>query len=263
MMRPMHLPDGFLTANTWIPAWIVSLGGIGFSFRKVSKSFKEKTIPMMGVTSAFIFAAQMINFPVIGGTSGHLLGGVLAAVLLGPFAGAIILTIVLTAQCFLFQDGGVTTLGANILNMAIVGTMGGYYVYSAIRKLLGGDKGILIGVIVASWLSVIFAASACAIELALSKTSPLSITFPAMAGIHALIGIGEAIITFLIIKFILKVRPDFIFIEGDFKMRKKDILIVLLIAIAIGVVLSPFASKLPDGLESVAIKLGFIDKIKK
>lgn len=207
----MHIPDGFLTANTWIPAWIVSAGGLGLCFRRVGETLKDKMIPLMGVTSAFIFAAQMLNFPIIGGTSGHLLGGVLASVLLGPCAGAIVIAVVLTVQCFIFQDGGLTALGANIFNMSFVGAVGGYYIYRIIRNISGGNKGIIIGTAIASWLSVVAASSACAALLALSGTSPLKTALPAMAGVHALIGIGEALITCAVIGFVLKVRPDLVY----------------------------------------------------
>lgn len=207
----MHIPDGFLAANTLVPAWLISIGGIGYCLRKVGRLLKEKTVPLMGVMSAFIFAAQMLNFPVAAGTSGHLLGGVLAAVLVGPYAGAIVITIVLVVQCLIFQDGGLTALGANIFNMAIIGSMGGYVIYGLVKKAIGDNKGIMIGAAVAAWLSVVVASSACAIELALSGTSPLRLALPAMALVHMLIGIGEAVITCLVVGFVLKVRPDLIY----------------------------------------------------
>jgi len=207
----MHIPDGFLAANTWVPTWLISIGGIGYCLKKVSNILKDKMIPLMGVMSAFIFAAQMLNFPVAGGTSGHLLGGVLAAALLGPCAGAIVISIVLLAQCLIFQDGGLTALGANIFNMSFIGAVGGYYIYSFIRKLIGDKKGIVIAAGISAWLSVILASSMCAVELAISGTSPLNIALPAMAGVHVLIGIGEAVITCLVVGFVVKVRPDLIY----------------------------------------------------
>jgi len=215
----MHIPDGFLAINTLIPTWVVSIAGIGYSLRKTSQLLKDKMVPLMGVMSAFIFAAQMLNFPVIGGTSGHLLGGVLAAVLLGPYPAVIVISVVLTAQCFIFQDGGLTALGANIFNMAIVGAMGGYLIYSLIHKLIKNKTGMMIGTALASWFSVVVASSVCAIELAISGTSPLSVALPAMAGIHALIGIGEAIITCLVVSFVLGVRPDLIYRIGLFNFQ--------------------------------------------
>lgn len=207
----MHIPDGFLTVNTWAPAWLISIGGLGYCLRKTRQVLNDRMVPLMGVLAAFIFASQMLNFPVIGGTSGHLLGGVLAAVLLGPCAGALVLACVLVVQCLIFQDGGLTALGANMFNMAFLGTSGGYGIYYLIRKLLKNNKAILAAVAVASWCSVVMAASACAVELAISGTSPLKIVLPAMAFIHMLIGLGEAIMTTLIVGFISKVRPDLIY----------------------------------------------------
>jgi len=208
----MHIPDGFLTANAWAPLWMVSAAGLWVCVRKVTQVLKDKMIPLMGVMSAFIFAAQMLNFPVMGGTSGHLLGGVLAAVFLGPYAAALCLACVLIVQCLIFQDGGLTALGANIFNMSIVGTMAGYVVYRITSGILGrSNKGILIGSAVAGWFSVVLASSFCAFELTFSGTSPLKVAFPAMAGVHAVIGIGEAVITVMVVGFVLKVRPDLIY----------------------------------------------------
>jgi cobalt/nickel transport system permease protein len=210
----MHIPDGFLSTTTWISAWSVSAGGLGCCVRQAGRAMKDRMVPLMGVLSAFIFAAQMINFPVMGGTSGHLLGGVLAAVLLGPWAAAVVIACVLIFQCLVFQDGGLTALGANILNMALVGTLGGYFIYRVMTRLLGGRKGIVTGAVAAAWFSVVAAASLCAVELALSGTSPLGLVFPAMAAVHAVIGIGEGMITGLIVGFILKTRPDLIYDAG-------------------------------------------------
>lgn len=207
----MHIPDGFLAVNTWVPAWVISIGWLGYCIKRASLVLKDKMVPLMGVMAAFIFAAQMLNFPVAAGTSGHLLGGVLAAVLLGPYAGAIVIAVVLSVQCLVFQDGGLTALGANILNMSFIGTMGGYIIYNAIRKLIGNGKGVIFGAAVAAWTSVVLASSACAIELAISGTSPLKIALPAMALVHMLIGIGEAVISVLVLSFVLKTRPDLIY----------------------------------------------------
>ncbi len=172
---------------------------------------QDRMVPLMGVLSAFVFAAQMINFPVMGGTSGHLLGGVLTAILLGPWAGASVIACVLIFQCLVFQDGGLTALGANILNMALVGTVGGYFLYRFVAILRGGQRSIVTGATAAAWFSVVIAASLCALELALSGTSPLALVLPAMAAVHAVIGIGEAVITGLIVAFILRTRPDLIY----------------------------------------------------
>lgn len=258
----MHIPDGFLSAQTWVPAWVASLAGLGFCFRKVRYTLKDKTIPLMGVMAAFIFAAQMLNFPVIGGTSGHLIGGVLAAVFLGPYAAAIIMAVVLTAQCFLFQDGGITTLGANIINMALVSTFSGYTVYSFIRKIFSGKAIIIPAIAVASWFSVVITSLLCSLELAWSGTVPLRIVMPAMLFIHVLIGIGEAIITGFIVRFVLNVRPDLLYQVGQGFAGKKEIFATIVMAVILALFLSPFASSWPDGLEQVAHTLGFLGRSK-
>jgi cobalt/nickel transport system permease protein len=206
----MHIPDGFLSTGTWVSAWALSLAGLSLCVRRASKTLRDKIVPLMGVMSAFVFAAQMLNFPVAGGTSGHFLGGVLAAMLLGPCAGAIVIAVVLMVQCLIFQDGGLTALGANILNMSFIGTMGGYLVYRLLNSVLG-KKAVIASVAVAAWGSVILASSACSLQLAVSKTSHLNVVFPAMLGVHALIGIGEAVITCLVFSFVIKVRPDLIY----------------------------------------------------
>lgn len=207
----MHIPDGFLTINTWLPAWVLSIGWLVISIKKVMALLKDKMVPLLGVSSAFIFATQMLNFPVAGGTSGHLLGSTLAVILLGPWAGMIVITVVLTVQCFIFQDGGVTALGANIFNMSVVGVLTAYAFYRIFTKIVGSTKGIMIGTALGSWFSVVLSSSMCALELAISGTSPLYVVLPAMAGIHAIIGIGEAVITCLIIGFIIKARPDLLY----------------------------------------------------
>lgn len=206
----MHLPDGFLSPGVSAATGILSLAGIGYSLRKAAAVAEDRMIPLMGVMSAFVFAAQMINFPVPGGTSGHLFGGVLAAVLLGPYAGAVTLACVLVFQCLVLQDGGLTALGANVFNMALAGSAGGYGVYKVLERFMGVKRAAL-SVGVAAWFSVVFAAALCAVELAVSGTAPLAVVFPAMTGVHALIGLGEAVITVAIIGAILRIRPDLIY----------------------------------------------------
>ncbi|MBR8832257.1 MAG: putative fused nickel transport protein LarMN [Chroococcopsis gigantea SAG 12.99] len=209
----MHVPDGFLSLPVSLVTWVISIGLIAVSLNKVQARYKEKTVPLMGVCAAFIFAAQMINFPIPGGTSGHLLGGTLAGVLLGPWAGSLVMTVVFIVQGFLFQDGGLTVLGANIFNMGLIGTFGGYYLYRIIRKALGLSnwRSMAIAVAVSAWTSVVVASLVCAIELALSGTVPLSVVITAMVGWHIIIGIGEAIITVLAVSYIWRTRPDLIY----------------------------------------------------
>lgn len=209
----MHIPDGFLSNEIWAIMWLISIAIVGYAIWRTNEKLGDKHIPMMGVLAAFIFAAQMLNVPVAGGTSGHMLGGVLTAVFLGPLSASIIMTVLFIVQAVFFQDGGITTLGANIFNMGLIGTIGGYYIYHGIKKAAGGDKGMFIGVAIAGWLSVVLASTACAIELAASGTVPLEIALPAMVSIHAIIGLIESGITIAVVGFVLKTRPDLLNLE--------------------------------------------------
>lgn len=209
----LHIPDGFLSLPVSLVCWILAIALIALCLNRVQAQYQEKAVPLMGVCAAFIFAAQMINFPIPGGTSGHLLGGTLAGVLLGPWAGSLVMVVVFIVQAAIFQDGGLTVLGANITNMGLVGTFGGYYVYRTIRYAIGRDTwtGVAVGTVVASWLSVFVAAILTAFQLALSGTVPLGISLTAMAFWHILIGIGEALITLAAVSFIWRTRPDLIY----------------------------------------------------
>jgi len=205
----MHIPDGFLNIATVATTYAVSAGGVGNAVRIANRKLGEKQVPLMGVLAAFIFAAQMLNFPIAGGTSGHLIGAALAAILLGPWASVLIMSCVLLAQSLVFQDGGLLALGANIFNMGIVASFSGYYLYRLAVSLLGdGRRGRLIGGFVGAWGSVFLASIFCAIELAVSGASPIAAVLPAMAGLHALIGIGEGLITGAALSLVLVARPD-------------------------------------------------------
>ncbi|MBA7599443.1 putative fused nickel transport protein LarMN [subsurface metagenome] len=208
----MHIPDGFLDLKTALTTAIASTGGLGYAVKEVRKKLGDKHIPLLGVTSAFIFAAQMLNFPVAGGTSGHFLGGALAAILLGPWASLLIMTVVLVIQCLGFADGGLTALGANVLNMGIIGGVFTYYfIFIPLKKALPKTKrGFLTASAIAAWASVFIASIICSLELAISGTSPLNLALPAMAGVHALIGIGEAIVTIVVLAIVIQIRPDLI-----------------------------------------------------
>jgi cobalt/nickel transport system permease protein len=206
----MHIPDGFLNLPVMVVTWAIALGLVALALNRVQAEYRDRTVPLMGVCAAFIFAAQMINFPIPGGTSGHLLGGTLAGVLLGPWAGSLVMVAVFLVQGLLFQDGGITVMGANIFNMGLIGTFGGYYLYRAIRNAIGRDKlvGATIGTAVAAWVSVVVASFLCAIELALSGTVSLTVAVAAMMGWHVAIAIGEALITVTTVSFIWRTRPD-------------------------------------------------------
>lgn len=207
----MHIPDGFLDTKTIIITAAISAGALGYGIKKVNQKLGERQVPLLGITAAFIFAAQMLNFPVAGGTSGHFLGAVLAAVLLGPWAACLIMAVVLIVQSIGFADGGLTALGANIFNMGVVGGILSYYIFVALKRYLPRTRGgFLSSVALASWLSIVLASAACALELALSGTSPLNVVLPAMVGVHMLIGIGEAIITTAVLSIVLGTRPDLV-----------------------------------------------------
>ena len=207
----MHIPDGFLSHSINGATFILSAGACAYGVKKVNRKFGEKEVPLMGVTAAFIFAAQMLNFPIAGGTSGHFLGAVFSSVLLGPWAGLIIMTLVLAVQCLGFADGGLTALGSNVFNMGVIGALGGYGIFALTYRIFRRSRrGFFFALAVSSWLSIVMGATAAAIELAMSGTSPLVIALPAMAGVHAIIGIGEAVITTTALSLILKTRPDLV-----------------------------------------------------
>jgi len=205
----VHIPDGFLNIATIATTYAVSAGGIGYGLREAGKKLAERHVPLMGIMAAFIFAAQMLNFPIIGGTSGHLIGAALAAILLGPWAAALIMACVLIVQSLIFQDGGLLALGANVLNMGIIASFAGYYLYRGTTRLMGENRrGRFFGGFIAAWTSVSLASIACAIELWASGVLPIQVALPAIAGWHALIGIGEGLITVAVLSLVIATRRD-------------------------------------------------------
>jgi cobalt/nickel transport system permease protein len=205
----VHIPDGFLSAGVVASTGVVSATGVGLAARLAARGLGEKHIPLVGLVAAFIFAAQMLNFPVLGGTSGHLLGAALAAILLGPWTGLLVMSLVLIVQALVFQDGGLLALGANIFNMAMVGCFAGHVIYRGLRRLLGESRRVILASgFVAAWATVLVASAVAAAELAISGTSTWEIALPAMIGVHALIGIGEGAITAVVLSFLLATRRD-------------------------------------------------------
>lgn len=257
---PMHIPDGFLSVVVSVVMWIISVSAIAYALKRVNVDLDERKIPLMGVLAAAIFAGQMLNFTVIGGTSGHLMGAALATILLGPWAAILVMTCVVGIQALIFQDGGLLVLGANIFNMGIIGVAVSYTAYQVIRSLMGDTRRtVLIGGFISAWLSIFIAALAVALQLALSGISPANIAIPAMAGIHALIGIGEGLITAGALGFILAARPDLI---RNGAARPAGSRLVWGVGLAIALllaILSPLASAYPDGLERVAEQQGFLN----
>ena len=209
----MHIPDGFIDAGTSLGAGVVTAGGLTACVRRSAQALEERQAPLAGLTAAFVFAVQMVNFPVAAGTSGHLLGGVLAAVLVGPWAGALCIAVVLLVQALLFADGGLTALGLNVLNMGLVGGLGGYVLFAGLRRVLPkGQSGVVVAAGIAAGLSVVLAAVAFTVEYAIGGTGSASLTavVGAMVGVHALIGIGEGLITAMAVGAVLAARPDLV-----------------------------------------------------
>ena len=255
----MHIPDGFLSGRVIGASAILAVGGLGFALRQARQTLPPRRIPLMGLAAAFVFAAQMVNFPVAGGTSGHLLGGVLSAVLLGPSAAVVVLTAVVMVQCLMFADGGVLALGANVFNMGIVGPVGGYGVYRLVRWIGRGRRGLVWAAAFAGWASMVMASISCAGQLALSGTVAWSLVFPAMINVHMLIGLGEGLVTALILVAIVRVRPELLADEpvpgGSIEIRGV-VGYGLLLAAGLALFVAPFACPWPDGLEKVAASLG-------
>ena len=253
---PLHIPDGFLTIVISAVFWAITALTVGVAISKTNKSLGEKQVPLMGVMAAFIFAAQMLNFPVAGGTSGHFLGGSLAAMVLGPWAAILVMTAVVGVQALLFQDGGLLVMGANIFNMGILTAIIGFGLY---RSVSGRSRGVRLTVAgFAAWLAVVASALAASLQLWLSGTTQLRIVVPAMLGVHMLIGIGEAIITVAALAFIEQTRPDLLNERAVGEKGGRSWIYAGVLVSLLAVLLSPLASLNPDGLNRIAMDLGFI-----
>jgi cobalt/nickel transport system permease protein len=257
----MHVPDGLLDAKSAVATGVGAAAGLGLALAGVRRTVPPRRIPLTGLAAAFVFAAQMLNFPVAGGTSGHLIGAVLAAVLLGPSAAVLVMSAVLVLQCLVFADGGVTALGANVFNMALVAPLVGYGVYRVLWRLTGGGlRARLLATAFAAWCSTVAAAISCAGQLALSGIVPLRIALPAMGGVHMLIGLGEALITTLVVAAVASTRPELLLEDGGPRLEPHHGHMAaqgVLVALGLALFVAPFASGWPDGLERVAALLGF------
>ena len=256
----MHIPDGFLDTRTAVAAGALAAAGMAVALRHTRAHLPARRVPLLGLAAAFVFAAQMINFPVAGGTSGHLIGAVLAAVLLGPSAAVVVISAVLIVQCLMFADGGVSALGANIFNMAVVGGVGGWAIYHLVTRAVKGLFGRVLAAAFAAWCSTVIASVACAGELAASRTVRFSVVLPAMAGIHMLIGVGEALITAMVLVAIARARPELLKPDVAAEPRRSYGALVAyggVIALGLALFASPLASRWPDGLDRTAELLGF------
>lgn len=209
----MHVPDGFINAPTSVATAVIAAGGVALALRGARRELDDRTAPLAGLVAAFIFATQMLNFPVASGTSGHLLGGTLAAVLVGPWTGVLCVSTVLIVQSLLFADGGVTALGTNITVMAFVTVVVGWGVFRLLQRALPATIGMVpIAAAVAALVSVPAAALAFTGIYAIGGAVeiPIGSLATAMIGVHILIGIGEAIITGLVVAAVCAARPDLV-----------------------------------------------------
>jgi len=202
----VHLPDGLLSTPVWVAGDVIAVAALAGCVRSAERQLSDRQVPLMGVMGAFVFAAQMVNFPIPGGTSGHLLGAVLLAVLLGPAVASVVMFCVLLVQALLFQDGGITALGANFINMGLLGAFTGHLLVRA-GPGTGHKLRHYLLVFAAAWLAVEGGAVLCSLELWLSGRLPLGPALVAMGGVHALIGIGEGLLTVAALRLLYAARP--------------------------------------------------------
>jgi len=223
----VHIPDGFINGATSAGFGVAAAGGLGTAIRQTGKYLNERQVPLAGLVAAFVFAMQMVNFPVTAGLSGHLLGGVLAAVLVGPWAGFVVLSVVLIVQGFLFADGGITALGLNIVNMGCVGAVGGYMLYRVLLRLLPRNtSGITLSAGIAAGIAVPLSALGFVVQYAIGGTASVSIgtVMTAMLATHALIGIGEGFITALVVGAVVRSRPDLVYGAPEYVGDRTEVL---------------------------------------
>ena len=252
----MHIPDGIVdNATTLTGTWLGSAGAVGYAIRWVRIRLSEGRVVLMAVLSALIFALQMLNFPVAGGTSGHFAGAAAAAILLGPWPAVVVMATVLLVQAVFFLDGGIVALGPNVFNLAVVTTFTGWWTYLAVTRFVRGRRGRLAGAFAAGWVSILCGASAAAIEIAASGKAPLALALGSMAFWHALIGIGEGLITAGLVGYLLAVRPD-IFARQENEAPVGRVAAGLAALAIVAASLSFLASAFPDGLEHVLAGAG-------
>ena len=258
----MHVPDGFMNATMSAATGVISFGTLWAYIRSAKDLIADKFIALTGMMSALIFVLQMINFPIAAGTSGHLLGGALAVIVLGPRLGLICLSVVVIIQSLLFADGGLSALGVNVLNMAIVTSATSWFIVKYWIKFIGKNKTSIVSVsVLAGILSVVFSSIAFTIQYAIGGTIsiPVGTVLLAMVTTHFIIGFGEGVITALIITLLIRVRPDLIYAyeRSDENTTKVSFYGLFIILILLFSLVTPFASSSPDGLESVAEEFGF------
>ncbi len=253
-----HIPDGFLSAQVMAGTAAVSVVSLTVAVRRSGRHLAEREAPVLGAATAFVFAAQMLNFPLGAGTSAHLLGGVLVGTIVGPWAAMLVLFAVALVQALLFQDGGIGALGANTLNMAVLGVGGGMLVYRWLVALLGvGLRRRMVAAAIAGFGSTVLVGVGVAVELALSETVPLVPALVAVGGGHALMGIGEGVITGAILGMVLRARPELVSgVQPPSAWDRAFAYTVTGAAVLVAVAAGYLASQRPDVFESAANRLG-------
>jgi len=268
----MHIPDGFLNGATSAGTAVVAVGGLSYSIRRAGAYLQDKRIALTGLVAAFVFALQMLNFPVAAGTSGHLLGGALAVILVGPWLGITAVSVVVLIQALLFADGGISALGPNILNMAIVPGLVGWYLFRlSVRLLPKSWTSVLVSGFTAALVSVVASSIAFTIQYGIGGRGDVDIAtvFAAMVGVHFLIGVGEGLISAATVGAVGASRPELVAGIEDIDLGERNRTPVrsgvwgfvasgLVVAAILVLVVAPLASGEPDGLERVAIDQGFI-----
>lgn len=256
----MHIPDGFLSARVAVGYAALSAIGIGLACYRLRTQRERGASALLGVSAAFVFAAQMVNFPVAAGTSGHLVGSALAAALLGLPGALVVMTAVILMQCFVFADGGVFALGANVFNMGLVGCVVGFGCYRLLCGAAPSPTRRVASVAFAGWCATIAGAVSCAGQLSLSGAARLPVVLPAMLGVHALIGVGEAVISSLVVASVLRFRPELLENAGQSALgarpRASAVLSGLGLSVAVAALLAPIAYAAPDGFSRVTQALG-------
>ena len=221
----LHIPDGFINAPVSLISLAIAAFFIYLALRGAKNQLDEKVAPLAGLAAVFIFAMQMINFPVAAGTSGHLIGGALAAILIGPWAGVLAVTVVLFVQALFFADGGLIALGLNVINLSVIATLGSWYIFKLLQKILPKNRiGFLTATAIAAYISVPLGAVGFSIQFAIGGTAAIELSkvLIAMLGVHAVIGIGEAIITVLTVSAVLSVRRDLVYAAASNKSLLKN-----------------------------------------
>ncbi len=258
----MHVPDGFLSAGVAATTWAAGAGTLGWALRAERRDPERVPAGTLGALSGFVFAAQLVNVPLLPGTSGHLVGAMLATALVGPWRGLVVMAVVLAVQALLFQDGGVTAYGTNLLAMGGAGGLGGFAVASLVERLVPGARGRVAGPVAGAFVGTLVGAAFVATALAVSGLYPAATVLPLMLSLHVPIALLEAALTGAILGTVLRWRPDLVRglqTASRVSSRTSPVLGALVVAVAVAAFVAPFASPLPDGLETVAERLGFAD----